>query len=102
MGRFVSYCFHIIFSYIWPSANYGHQLGGPFAWSKSSTPAGVKNGEKSKSERKSSKSKVDVEVEKKHHTKKGWLRLNNLLCNISFILKVTWINGNNYTQGDTV
>merc|ERR1711977_537484 len=24
--------------YIWPSANYGHQYGGPYAWSKSSTP----------------------------------------------------------------
>ena len=26
------------FSYIWPSANYGHQYGGPYSWSKSHTP----------------------------------------------------------------
>uniref|UniRef100_A0A7M5VF09 Uncharacterized protein n=1 Tax=Clytia hemisphaerica TaxID=252671 RepID=A0A7M5VF09_9CNID len=24
--------------YIWPSANYGHQYGGPYSWSKSHTP----------------------------------------------------------------
>lgn len=28
----------LIFSYIWPSANYGHQYGGPYSWSKSHTP----------------------------------------------------------------
>merc|ERR1719494_57330 len=61
--------------YIWPSANYGHQYGGPYAWSKSSTPKAEakKDKKKDKKGKKKSSTKTkraaEVETKEKNETK---------------------------------
>uniref|UniRef100_A0A7M5WLS9 Uncharacterized protein n=1 Tax=Clytia hemisphaerica TaxID=252671 RepID=A0A7M5WLS9_9CNID len=58
--------------YIWPSANYGHQYGGPYSWSKSHTPKAApavaakpstaKTSKKSNTKKSSEKAKRSVSV----------------------------------------
>merc|ERR1712157_225972 len=59
--------------YIWPSANYGHQYGGPYSWSKSHTPKAekaskAKSNKRHKTTKKSGdKHKRSVEKEQQKH-----------------------------------
>merc|ERR1712157_344011 len=47
--------------YIWPSANYGHQYGGPYSWSKSHTPKAEKASKAKSNKRHKTTKKSDIE-----------------------------------------
>ena len=63
LSVFISTGLTYLFRYIWPSANYGHQYGGPYAWSKSSTP----KAEAKKDKKKDKKGKKKSSSEYKHN-----------------------------------